>query len=181
MVSLRTKTVQSHGPGCDHMVVGLNYLCNQCLSLLTLWVRFPLRRGGIDTTLKLYGKSLSVTCDWLVVIFSPCTLVSSTSKTDCHDITDILLKVALSTITPYTNLKLYMTNHWMVSYEVVILCVHGKSKMASISEQDYSSQKAQNHLKADLAFECSLYTPLLMVCFISWSEIIQYGCANGKC
>jgi hypothetical protein len=30
--------------------------------------------------------------------FSPGTPVSSTNKTDCHDITDILLKVALNTI-----------------------------------------------------------------------------------
>jgi hypothetical protein len=30
--------------------------------------------------------------------FSPDPLVSSTNKTDCHDITEILLKVALSTI-----------------------------------------------------------------------------------
>jgi thioester reductase-like protein len=32
--------------------------------------------------------------------FSPGTLVSSTNKTDLHDITEILLKVALNTITP---------------------------------------------------------------------------------
>jgi hypothetical protein len=40
--------------------------------------------------------SLSVTYDrsW----FSPGTLVSSTNKTDCHDIAEILLKVALSTM-----------------------------------------------------------------------------------
>jgi hypothetical protein len=31
--------------------------------------------------------------------FSPITLVSSISKTDRHDITEILLKVALNTIT----------------------------------------------------------------------------------
>jgi hypothetical protein len=30
--------------------------------------------------------------------FSPGTLVSSTNKTDCHNITKILLKVALNTI-----------------------------------------------------------------------------------
>jgi hypothetical protein len=30
--------------------------------------------------------------------FSPGPLVSSTNKTDCHDITEILLKVALNTI-----------------------------------------------------------------------------------
>ena len=37
------------------------------------------------------------------VCFSQSTLVSSTNKTDCHDITEILLKVALNTI----NLNLY--------------------------------------------------------------------------
>ena len=30
--------------------------------------------------------------------FSPCNLVSSTNKIDCHDMTEILLKVALNTI-----------------------------------------------------------------------------------
>jgi hypothetical protein len=39
-------------------------------------------------------------CQWLVTCqwFSPGTPVSSTNKTDHHDITEILLKVALSTI-----------------------------------------------------------------------------------
>jgi hypothetical protein len=32
--------------------------------------------------------------------FSPGNLVSSTNKTDCHDIIEILLKVVLNTITP---------------------------------------------------------------------------------
>jgi len=35
--------------------------------------------------------------DWWV---SLCTLVSSTNKTVCHDITEILLKMELSTIPP---------------------------------------------------------------------------------
>ena len=55
---------------------------------LTLWGQTPLRREVLDTTLSV--KSLSVTCGKLVV--------SSTNKTDHHDITEILLKVALSTI-----------------------------------------------------------------------------------
>jgi hypothetical protein len=42
-------------------------------------------------------------------LFSPGTLVSSTNKTDRHDITEILLKVELNTITltvtPYTQFK----------------------------------------------------------------------------
>jgi hypothetical protein len=35
---------------------------------------------------------------WQVDGFFPGTLVSSTNKTDCHDITEILFKVALTTI-----------------------------------------------------------------------------------
>ena len=72
-----------------------NYLCNQCLSSLTLWVQILLRQGVLDTTLN------DKVCHWLTtgLWFSPGTLVSSTNKTDCHNITEILLKVALNTIT----------------------------------------------------------------------------------
>ena len=72
-----------------------NYLCNQCLSPLTLWVRIPLRRGVLDTTL------CDKVCQWLAAgqWFSLGTRVSSTIKTDCHDITEILLKMALNAIT----------------------------------------------------------------------------------
>ena len=55
-----------------------NYLCNQCLSPIMLWVRITLRQGVLNITL----------CD--KVWFS---LVSSTNKTE------ILLKVTLNTIT----------------------------------------------------------------------------------
>jgi len=46
-----------------------NYMCNQCLSLLTLWVRMPLRRSVLDTTIC--GK----VCQWLATgqWFSPGT------------------------------------------------------------------------------------------------------------
>jgi hypothetical protein len=66
-----------------------NYLCNQCLSSLTLWVRIPLIRGVLDTTL------CDKVCQCLVVgrRFFSGTPVSSTNKTDCHDISEILLKV----------------------------------------------------------------------------------------
>jgi Pyruvate/2-oxoacid:ferredoxin oxidoreductase delta subunit len=39
-----------------------------------------------------YGSCIDKVCWW----FCPDTLVSSTNKTDCHDITEILLKVALN-------------------------------------------------------------------------------------
>ena len=72
-----------------------NYLCNQCLSLLMLWVQIPLRRGVIDTTLCDKVLQWPTTGQW----FSLGTPVSSTNKTGCHVITEILLKVALNTIT----------------------------------------------------------------------------------
>jgi len=75
------------------MVVGFITKCAiKCLSPLMLWVRIPLRRCVLDTTL----------CDkdyqWLAKgrWYSPGTSVSSTNKTDRHDITEILLKVALN-------------------------------------------------------------------------------------
>ena len=69
-----------------------NYLCNLCLSPLMLWVRIPI----MARCTTLWDK----VCQWLVTgwQFSPCPPVSSTNKTDHHDITEILLKVALNTI-----------------------------------------------------------------------------------
>jgi hypothetical protein len=60
---------------------------------LTLRVRIPLRQGVLDEIL--YDK----VCQWLTAG----TLVSSTNKTDHHDIAEILLNVALSTTTITLN------------------------------------------------------------------------------
>ena len=90
-----------------------NYLCNQCLSPLTLWVWIPLMRGVLDATW------CDKVCQWLAVgwwFSSPSTLVSSTNKTDCHDITEILLKVAFNTI----NLtQSYSENH----HDAILHCI----------------------------------------------------------
>jgi hypothetical protein len=61
-------------------------------------------RGVLDTTL------CDKVCQWLVAgrWFFPGPPVSSTNKTDRHDITEILLKVALNIIT--LSLTLYMFN-----------------------------------------------------------------------
>jgi hypothetical protein len=63
-----------------------NYLCNQCLSPITLWVRISTRTRFTTLCDKV--------CQWLAtgLWFSSGTLVSSTNKTE------ILLKVALNTI-----------------------------------------------------------------------------------
>jgi len=83
--------------GYDRMVVGFTttYLVNQCLSPLKLWVRIPLMRGVLDTL-------CDQVCQWLATDqwFSP---VSSTNKTDIHDIAEILLKVALNIINQQTH------------------------------------------------------------------------------
>jgi hypothetical protein len=66
-----------------------NYLCNQCLSSLMLWVRISIEARCTTLCDKV--------CQWLAMCrwYSP---ISSTNKTDRHDIAEILLKVALKTI-----------------------------------------------------------------------------------
>ena len=82
-----------YGPSWSYGIWIYNYLCNQCLSPITLYVQMPFRRGVLDTTV--YDK----VCQWLAAgqWFSPGTPVSSTNKTDRHDIDEILLKLALNT------------------------------------------------------------------------------------
>ena len=82
--------------GCDRMVVRFTttYAISAYPLPLKLWVWILHRQGVFYITLcdKVY--------QWLATgwWFSPGTLVFSTNKTDCHDITEMLLKVALSTI-----------------------------------------------------------------------------------
>ena len=70
------------------------------LFAISVRVRIPLMRAVLDTT------SRDKVCQWLAAgrLFAPGTLVSSTNKTNRHDITEILLKVALSTITLTPNI-----------------------------------------------------------------------------
>ena len=84
-----------------------NYLRNQYLSPLKLWVQIPPRWGLLDTTLYDEGSRWLPADQW----FSTGTPVSSTNKCDHHDITEILLKVVLNTITlnPFL-LTLFMRN-----------------------------------------------------------------------
>ena len=85
--------------GRDRMVVGF--------TPLNLWFRIPLRLGVLDTTL------CDKVCQWLAAgrWFSPGTLVSPTNKTDRRDIAEILLKVALNSMT-----TLYFTFYiWFVA------------------------------------------------------------------
>ena len=67
---------------CHFCDIVYNYLCNQCLSPLTMWVQTPLRRGVLDTAL------CDKDCQWLVEgrWFSLGSPISSTNKTEHHDI-----------------------------------------------------------------------------------------------
>jgi len=98
--------------------------CAQCLSLLTLWVRIPLGRGVLDTTL------CDKVCQWLVsgLYFSPGTHVSSNNKTDHQDITVILLKVALNTITITNDIYKRCFNSELGNSPITLpTMVHGQS------------------------------------------------------
>jgi hypothetical protein len=76
------------------------YLCNQCLLQIQFWVRIP----------------FMARCTRFVNdLFSPGTPVSSTNKTDRHDIKEILLKVALNT----TN-KTYIFQ-WIFAYKFIVI------------------------------------------------------------
>jgi hypothetical protein len=86
----------SHGPSWSWSYGKwiFNYLPNQCLSPLKLWVRilFVVRCTRYNIIWEIYQWLL--TDQW----FSLGTPVSSTNKSDCHDITEILLKVVLNII-----------------------------------------------------------------------------------
>jgi hypothetical protein len=86
-------------------------------SPLKLWVRIPLRWGVLDTTLRDKVCQSLAAGRW----FSPGTLVSFTNKTDLHDITELLLKVALNTITLTLTCRsastlVYLQQMWTVVF-----------------------------------------------------------------
>jgi hypothetical protein len=76
-----------------------NYLCNQCLSPLMLWVRISIRVRCTTLCDKV--------CQWLAMgrWFSSGSLFSPTNKTDCNNITKILLNVAFNTIKQTTTIN----------------------------------------------------------------------------
>ena len=79
--------------------------------------------------------SLSVTCDRSVII-SPDPPVSSTNKTDRHDITDILLKVALNTINLTNQPTFWYINHQKIigekTFMLQYILYHSKAKISFV-------------------------------------------------
>jgi hypothetical protein len=77
----------------DREIVGFMPTCAICLSTLKLGVRIPIMARCTWSNNMWYKI-----CQWLAagLWFSLCTPASFTNKTDRHDITEILLKVALN-------------------------------------------------------------------------------------
>jgi hypothetical protein len=89
--------------GRDHMIVGFPTTC--AISAYHHWsceFESCSSKGVLGTTL------CDKVCQWLATgrWFSPGTLVSSTNKADRHNTTEVLLKVALNTITLTLNFSL---------------------------------------------------------------------------
>ena len=80
---------------------------------MMLWVRISTRAR--------YTTLCDKVCQWLATgwWFSPGSLVSSTNKTDCHDITEILLKVTLNTY--QTNKQTYKADESYISLATYVL------------------------------------------------------------
>jgi len=89
-----------------------------------------------DTTLMSLCDKV---CRWLVTdwLFSQGTPVSSTNKTDCHDVTEILLKVALNTI-PLTP------SHYSVIFYFVLLSVSWYYNTFTSTQSKSSPQYVQH-------------------------------------
>ena len=140
-----------------------NYLCNQYLSPLTLWVWIPLRRTVLHATL--YDKA----CQWLAtgLWFSPGTLVSSTKTSDHHYIIEILLKVALNTI----NLTHYVV--WTVKICLLWFpaCLLWIFEYKGIKRGQDTGLNGLNPI-LDRAMDC-----LWMMNYTrSWTSLLKYKC-----
>jgi hypothetical protein len=85
--------------------------CNECLTPLKVSFRIPLSGGVLDTTLCNKVCQCLATGQW----YYPGTLVSSTNKIDLHDITEILLKVSINSIT------LALTSFFCILYVIKYL------------------------------------------------------------
>ena len=127
-----------------------NYLCNQCLSPLMLWVRILIRAKC--TTLGDAVCQLLATGRW----FSPGTSVSSNNKTY---ITEILLKVALSKIKQANNFFLLVLA--LSYFKGIYLIYHGVVNLTYIYTYikiNYSFYNKIQYIVSDTTIRCMVST-----------------------
>ena len=167
----------THGPSLPwlHGSWFYNYLCNQCLSPLILWVRILIMARCTALCDKV--------CQWLPTgwWFSSGPPVSSTNKTDLHDITEILLKVALSTIKQINKQKHVFTKSCSGCYQFIFwngLVIFGMKVCDHQPVCDVSSRPSNNvwnqgqiinFLGIFLCVACSLFYLLISI-YDLWHE-----------
>ena len=107
-------------------------------------------RGVLDTTL------CDKVCKWLATgrWVSPGTSVSSSNKTDCHDMAEILLTVALSTITYHGKLEFtgrtFRNRRWSIKINfistdnVCTLCLSCNGKKSKSTVKYYWKKQKQS-------------------------------------
>jgi hypothetical protein len=103
---------------CWHIVSVSNNACS--IHHLKIYLTTFTSGWGINDNIDLsciVSTSIKIVFQWLVTgrWFSPGTLVSPTNTTDCHDLTEILLKVELNTI------NLTITIYVVLYYNKVVL------------------------------------------------------------
>jgi hypothetical protein len=91
-----------------------NYLCNQCLSPLMLRVRISIRARCTSLCDKV--------CQWAATVggFLWVLWFNSTNKTDCHDVTEILLKVSLYTTKQTNKWMMHGENYLVIQYSSTV-------------------------------------------------------------
>ena len=104
-----------------------NYLCNLCLSPLRLW-------GVLDTTL----------CDKLSLWLAT-GLVFSGNSSFRHDLTEILVKVVLSTINQTKTSNWSKIVDWNDNVYPHIVLINYKSTVRVQNQQNSQSQKVKRH------------------------------------
>ena len=116
-----------------------NYLCNQCLSppMLWVWISIMARCTTLCRTV----------CQWLATDrwFSLGPPVSFTYKAERHNVTEILLKVALSTI-KQINSK-YMTAQIICFYRKLLWDPYNANKLTQPKTDEDVKSKTKAFLK----------------------------------
>ena len=122
-----------------------NYICNQCISPLTLGVRITLMRGVLDILLCDKVYKWPAAGRWHPPV--------SFNKTYRHDIDETLLKVALNNTTLFSDVSLNesqsqktMFNNTLFRTELFAQLVFGKSRCESESNPNPYKVKVMVYL-----------------------------------
>ena len=131
-----------------------------------------------------WGTLCDKVCHWLVADpwFSPGTLISSTNETDRHDITEILLKVTLRTITPNSSSTYNTDRHDIteILFEVTLNIITANSSTYKTDRHDIIEillKVAFNTITPTLscwAYNCNVHT----IAENKWHYQINYGCGQ---